>query len=446
MLAPVSKDEDSRRQEFITTLLSLGSLCLGLVALLNVINNYFNNPTPERVRTITLLCFSSLGFLVLYRLSRRAHYRLAAAILVSLFFLLGTFALYVWSISLPAGLITYALVIIMSGIMLGSRASLLVTLGCWVSLLTIGYLQQHGIGHPTRVWALNLPTVSDGIGFAVELSIIATVSWLSNRELERSLKRARRSEAALKKERDQLEVTVEKRTNALRQAQVENMLEVSRFAEWGRLASGIFHDLVNPLTAVSLNLEQLGSAEDSETLRRAIEGTKTMERFLVSARKQIRDQKELTSFSLIAETQEVLNILSHKAAKFQVKLTLEGNPDIKTTASAVGFYQVLSNLVSNAIEAYDGMDKADRREVVVRIAGTGQEATISVQDWGKGIKTEDLAHIFDLFFSTKAGKGTGIGLLTTKEVVTRQLGGTIAVESEVGKGTVFTVKFPLIPA
>jgi two-component system sensor histidine kinase HydH len=98
--------------------------------------------------------------------------------------------------------------------------------------------------------------------------------------------------------------------------------------------------------------------------------------------------------------------------------------------------RVFTNLVSNAIQA---MPKGGR--LAIKTSTTGRDLTVSFRDTGVGITGENLPKIFSPFFTTKA-KGQGLGLSVCKRLVEAQ-GGTITVQSQVGKGSTFTVRFPL---
>jgi two-component system NtrC family sensor kinase len=103
--------------------------------------------------------------------------------------------------------------------------------------------------------------------------------------------------------------------------------------------------------------------------------------------------------------------------------------------------QVFLNLITNAIDAHDGKPYGSIR-ISTRADAERQLATVTIADAGSGIKPENLSRIFDPFFTTKAvGKGTGLGLSICYSIVKR-LGGSLTVQSEVGKGTEFTIQLP----
>jgi signal transduction histidine kinase len=98
--------------------------------------------------------------------------------------------------------------------------------------------------------------------------------------------------------------------------------------------------------------------------------------------------------------------------------------------------RVYRNLITNAIQA-----TAEGGKVTIATARAGDHVEISVTDTGSGIPPERLAAIFDDFVTTKR-RGLGLGLAISKRIV-EQLDGTIAVTSEVGRGTAFTIRFPM---
>ena len=316
-------------------------------------------------------------------------------------------------------------------------------------MILISYMQVHGFIEPVLFWKQQKALFSDGIVMVVTLGIITIVSWLSNREIERSLKRAILSESALKKERDLLEIRVEERTKELKEAQREKMVQLTKFAEFGKLASGIFHDLSNPLTAASLNLEEINRGKKDKLeevtpyIEKALKATKRVEEFVGSVRKQIQQQDVQETFRIKKEVNEALEVLEYKAQKAEVQLQIEGSNTSKLYGNPLKFTQVITNLVSNAIDSYDKFANPEKRCVLISCKEDKKNIIISIQDWGKGISPSFLTKVFDPFFTTKnIQHGTGIGLSIVKEVVEEDFNGKIDLESEENKGTTFTIKIP----
>ncbi len=243
---------------------------------------------------------------------------------------------------------------------------------------------------------------------------------------------------------------MEKRTKQLKQTQAEKVAQLYRFAEFGKSASGLFHDLVNPLTLISLNLNRLSSkkrqpklAAAKIALERAIIGTKRLESFVQSARKQVQNQEVLQKFSLKDEINQAIQMLEHKARKIHVTIFFQPSENIKTFGNPVKFNQLITNLLSNAIDAYEKVrDKKKLAEV--RISKINNDIKLEIQDWGSGISQEDLPKIFDPLFTTKGfEKGTGIGLSICKDIIEKGLESKYIVESKKGIGTNFIIEFPV---
>jgi two-component system NtrC family sensor kinase len=103
--------------------------------------------------------------------------------------------------------------------------------------------------------------------------------------------------------------------------------------------------------------------------------------------------------------------------------------------------QIVLNLVMNAVESLDEA-KADSNVIAIRIAADAGQAVLQVSDTGAGIPAELLPSIYEPFVSTKTEDvARGFGLAVVRDIV-RALGGSIKVDSEVGRGTAFTVRLP----
>jgi signal transduction histidine kinase len=276
------------------------------------------------------------------------------------------------------------------------------------------------------------------------------LSWLFNQEIEKSLHRAQQSEADLKKERDQLEITVERRTQELRQVQMEKIAQLYRFAEFGKSASGIFHDLANPLNLVSLNLERLSSknrsqekAEIEEMLKRAIEGTQRMESFVRAARKQVQNADITQVFDIQQEIVQSIHLLEYKAKSKQIAIEYKPSSEkISITGNPIKFSQIMMNLISNAIDSFEEATTT-KRKVIIKNKVQNNKIMITIEDTGKGIDPANIAKIFEPFFTTKSfDTGTGIGLSITKTIIEKDFKGKITVVSRLNSGSTFTVLIP----
>jgi signal transduction histidine kinase len=448
---PRSQGDDSRRREFILNVILVGSIVLAVIANLSLFFNVYTQGSAYRGSSFFVHAFILFVFVGLYALSRAGFPRAASLIMMGLYFVPVTYTLYRWGVDVPQGLLTYVLIIVISGILLGTSFAFFATATISLTLLALGYMQNAFITRPDLSWKSEMLHMNDVLVAVITLAVVSVVSWLSNREIEKSLRRARRSEAELKLERDSLEVKVEERTRELRRTQMERMTQLSHFAEFGKLSSGLLHELANPLTALSLNLERLKDRYAEEVagmkshVEQALDAAKRMEDFVRAARKQIQQQETMADFSPAEEIRQVIQILGYRAKQEGVEVGFKGGSRIVAYGNFLKFSQVMSNLVANAIDAYAGeAGKSRTKEVEVRLRQKDDTVFITVRDFGIGIAEENLKKIFDPFFTTKgAEKGTGIGLSMSREIVEKDFGGRISVASAEGRWTLFTVEIPI---
>jgi len=390
-------------------------------------------------------------FVVLFfRSKTKSEYSIYCAYLFVLaYYLPTTFALFKWGVDLPLGLLSYVLIIILAGILANSKFAFEAVIFISLTVMILTFFQMTGVTHPDIAWKAKTLTLPNVLTIIIIFYIVAIVLWLSNREIERSLKRARKSEAELKEERDTLEVRVQERTKDLERTQMEKMNQVSRFIEFGKISSGLFHDLINHINFLFLNIEQATEAgekeliETKEYLKQANENKSALSEYIEDAKKQFQNQKVETLFSVKKEILGVAKILGYKLKTEKVDIKLSGEFDILTYGNAVRFNHVATNIILNAMDAYEISD-AEKKEISIKLEKRGEKAVVSIEDRAGGIPEEIRDKIFDPFFTTKGPqKGAGIGLTTAKNTIEEDFGGTIKVDSVWGQGTKFLIEFPI---
>ncbi len=380
----------------------------------------------------------------LLALSRLGHAKMAAWSLSILYLALAFYTVLRWGVDLPTGILVFALALTMCSVLLSRRTAAMFAILTIAALVGIGLSQAMGGLKYDSEWMANRVTFGDPIGFALLLSVMLVITWLNNKELDRSLARARDSEAQLKIERDQLEDRVMQRTQQLEAEHYARYTQLTRFAAFGRLTSGIIHELVTPLTTVAMNLEQMRGHVSPETLERAVESTKRMERYVAAARKQLQKQSETLSIDVNSEIRSSISFLEPEAKRYRAKIEFRHEGEIEVVGNPIRFNQLVTNLMANALEAYDGIQGTEPRRVIVDMKKTGDSLYLSVQDWGKGIEPHEISRVFEAFYSTKSSEaGMGLGLALCKEIVEDGFRGNIKATSSKASGTLFMVQLPV---
>jgi len=232
------------------------------------------------------------------------------------------------------------------------------------------------------------------------------------------------------------------------QEREHRLIRSERLATVGRMAAQIAHEVRNPLSSIGLNAELLGdelSAEADEARRmvasiigevdRLTEITETYLRFTRLPRPKL-EREDLGG--LVAS---VVAMGRGEIAQEGITLDVDIAPDLpELPADEAQLRQALINLVRNAREA---LASAPIKRLGISVANDRPSGCllVRVSDSGAGIDQHDLGKIFDPFFSTKA-QGTGLGLALVQQIVVDH-GGRIDVESVPGRGTVFTLAFPI---
>jgi signal transduction histidine kinase len=222
------------------------------------------------------------------------------------------------------------------------------------------------------------------------------------------------------------------------------MSRAEHFATLGELATGLAHEIRNPLAGIAGVIEIVSRDLPPDSAARSVikdakEEALQINRILTELLETARPKPPQFQIRDIASTAEHAVMFARQQAitkRIMIELNLTDDiPPVDHDPNQIN--QVLLNLLLNAIQA---MEKPGTIHVSLR--RDHEDALITVADEGKGILPENLSNIFRPFFTTK-GHGTGLGLSLARRIVETH-GGTIRVRSEVGKGTQFEVRLPIV--
>jgi two-component system, NtrC family, sensor kinase len=228
-------------------------------------------------------------------------------------------------------------------------------------------------------------------------------------------------------------------------AQGEALLRSERLAAIGRIAAQITHEIRNPLNSISLNAEELQErlgAESSSARELCDAIAREVDRLTGITEEYLRfarlPKPQMQGADLNDTVRELLDFVRPELDAARVSLQLTLSPELpRVHADVAQLRQLLLNLLRNAREAMPG---GGALQVTTR-GGEGSVA-VEVRDTGHGIPPERLQRIFDPFFTTKE-RGTGLGLAMAQEIA-QEHGGQLSCDSEVGRGTAFTLRLPAL--
>ncbi|NVM24766.1 MAG: PAS domain S-box protein [Desulfobacterales bacterium] len=239
------------------------------------------------------------------------------------------------------------------------------------------------------------------------------------------------------------------------------LVQASKLATLGTLASGMAHELTQPLNVIQVAsdffLKKIKKGEEVSTDElRAM--AKEIGSNVDRASKVIKHMRDFARQSDITRTRlninepikDIFKVMGQQLRVHQIEIELDLDPHLSLImADHNRLEQVFINLVTNAMHAMDDKglrlgDKKWQRLLKIQSFPADGQVVVTVSDTGEGIPKEMIDKIFEPFFTTrKAGQGTGLGMSISYRIIS-DYGGTIEVESEVDRGTTFTLKFPSV--
>jgi signal transduction histidine kinase len=218
--------------------------------------------------------------------------------------------------------------------------------------------------------------------------------------------------------------------------------------ELDRFVYSVSHDLRSPLSSI-LGITNL--AKHAESKEQLVEYMKLIEgrikaqdifiREIIDYSRNVRTRVEKEEIVVADLIHEIIESLRYQAGAEGIHFHVEDDEyQTRIAVDKTRLRIILSNLINNSIKYQDV--RKDHRTITIGIRSSRHEHSVSVRDNGIGIATEHVPKVFDMFYrASENSSGSGLGLFITQEAV-EKIGGTIAVESKIGEGTTFTVKFP----
>jgi signal transduction histidine kinase len=244
------------------------------------------------------------------------------------------------------------------------------------------------------------------------------------------------------------------------QGRINGNRHLQELEELSKLTGALAHEIKNPLSTIKINLKlikeelessnfaelgRIGAGGESQRLTRALrkiaviqKEADRLEHILDSFLRYIRrTELQLAMVDISELVGDMVDFYSPQACSHSITIrqSLHKKP-LVCRVDADMLKQAILNLFINAQQAM-----SSGGELIIRTSSQNKEAVIQISDTGSGIAPEKLPHIFDAYHSFRP-QGSGLGLPTAKKIIEAH-NGTIAVDSELGKGTSFTIKLPL---
>ena len=304
-----------------------------------------------------------------------------------------------------------------------------------------GYLANYHAGGPRKIIGVGREVVGqrkDGSTFPMHLAVseIKIDDTHLYTGIVRDISDLKRAEQELAAANEQLEDRVKQRTTELRETQAD-LVRAEKFATLGKVSGGIAHEIRNPLNAVKTSAYYLLNAKSpsDEKVREHLERIDRQVSMIDNVVTALSDVAKLPDATLQATQLEktlrgavsVVGLPSRISVEFDFP---EDLPDVLVDESQIVI--AFKNLIRNARDAMAGEGK-----LAIGATTTDNSVSFHVTDTGTGISAENLEKILEPLFTTKA-RGMGLGLSISRAIVEKNKG-QLSVESEVGKGSCFTI-------
>lgn len=382
--------------------------------------------------------FAALNFMLLAYLHRhKQKIEIIASIALTFSFLLF-FAIYLLAPQNPTRVSLFFLLSASAFFLKGRRVGRL-----WLAFIIMSILAGHFIPGFTTGYS-HWDTFTTCIYLFALFFIFENYETFKEEQHQMELEQEelRRSEEQIRKLNEELESKMRERTQQLVAAQDE-LLRKEKLAVLGQVAGSVGHELRNPLGVMNnaVYFLQTVLADADETTKEYLDLIKNE---IVASERIVSDL--LDSVRTKPPTRGIVGaqeMIEHTLRKCDVPASVTVKLDIPSTlppllVDALQINQVLRNLISNGVEAMP-----DGGTLQIQAFENKQDGTVmvNVRDSGIGMTQEQLGHLFQSLYTTKA-RGIGLGLVVVKNL-TEANGGTIAVQSEAGEGTIFTVTLPV---
>lgn len=228
------------------------------------------------------------------------------------------------------------------------------------------------------------------------------------------------------------------------------LLEQTRLAAMGEAMAEVAHGIKNILYGMKLGAYMVDKALNQGERYRLEKGWQmvrtNMERIARLSLEMLDyargESRRREAISVNAVVSDVCQALEKRAQEKGIRLELELECDLPFIfGDSEAFHTCVLNLVTNAMEAF-GEESVDKRVKVRTFVESGRSLVVEVTDTGRGIAPEVQDSIFRPLFTTKGARGTGLGLAITQKIV-QEMGGVVDFHTTVGRGTTFTLRFPL---
>lgn len=226
---------------------------------------------------------------------------------------------------------------------------------------------------------------------------------------------------------------------------LEIMIKNENLVILGEIAGGVAHDINTPISAIKSGVMMLKDTVKTEDEKMLLDSMDRCADKIIALTNSLRNQIRnigsdvVTDIDVAATLSDIRLILNNELKKNNTTLNIDVKNNVKLKGNPTKLSQVITNIVNNAIQAYEGRGG----EVIVTLDKVNNNGIITVQDFASGIPEQIRPYIFKNILTTKGVAGTGFGLYLAYSVIKGAFGGEITFDTKTGVGTTFKITLPI---
>lgn len=408
----------------ITVVVLRGSIVVSVaLASLVVVRGYFSG---DILNESVLYCSCIVLYLFIAKsIVNRHHYVLAGWMVVALYIFLASVTLLIGGLSTPVGILAVGFVIFLSRVMLGPKHIPWVVLTLAALLLIIQHVHNSGYVHPNNELFTRPSGYFEVLVYITILGIFALISWLSGKQTEYSLERARVAEEKVHIEKESLIEKLEEQSVRLRETQLQEMVSLYKFAAIGQRTIATMHELSNLLCVLSLDIDDFSQQHQrSKAIINTKDGIAHINDLVRQARRQLYNNRNVEVFNTIPVIEQTFKDIQpiYRLRGVELQKQILQRKSFRIIGDTLNLSQILTILLNNALDACTSIPNT---KVIVIVQQENDVLKIDVIDNGIGIPKAKKSSLFNPHQSSKPS-GLGIGLYITRHIIENQLHGKIA--------------------
>lgn len=387
------------------------------------------------------ICAAALLYLsVTYSAWAKEHHMAASRLIIILYYTVAVLVMFGWGVDTTFSQLMLAITIILTGVLLGARAVIIMTALSIVAMFAV----QFAVSSGSAPWFNEgiLPTkFGDVIGYSALIGVLGLISALFDIRTQQLHIEEQQANELLIRQKGTLEKKVRIHSEQVEYLQLEKTEQLYKFAEVGQLSTLLLHDISNQLAILNIDLADLKRHSSQGSTKHIEESLVYIEDAVKQASRHLQLTEGAKNFDVLKCIESSTKLPLYREYENSIIITAPKKQRVLLYGEPLRLSHILFILIRNAFESYSSTTPKDKRMVFITLEASDDTMIIRIKDHGRGISEEAQKQLFNPVRSSKKG-GLGIGLFLAKEITESHFNGTLRLNKNV-EHTEFILTIPL---